>query len=153
MIKARRVTVFSKPAFKAAIRQRRCLIPASGFFEWERGERVKQPFLVQVQDAELFATAGLWDRWKSSESGEVIESCAILTTRSNSVLCQLHDRMPVILSPGSYDLWLEPGVKSREELAPLMEPVPYENTIVHPVSREVNNPANDNPSVIQPSDG
>jgi putative SOS response-associated peptidase YedK len=149
MINARADTVFSKPAYKAAIRRRRCLIPASGFFEWKRGERRKQPYLVRVRDAELFAMAGLWERWESSETGEVIESCAILTTRPNSVVGELHDRMPVIMAPESYALWIDPQVKSQEELAPLLVPYPDENTVIQPVSKGVNNHANDSPSVIQ----
>jgi putative SOS response-associated peptidase YedK len=150
MINARADTVFSKPAYKAAIRRRRCLIPASGFFEWKRGERGKQPYLVQVRDAEVFAMAGLWERWESSETGEVVESCAILTTRPNSLVGKLHDRMPVIIAPESYALWLDPQVKSQEELAPLMKPYPDEETQILPVSKKVNNPANDSPSIIQP---
>jgi putative SOS response-associated peptidase YedK len=93
--------------------------------------------------------AGLWERWENSETGEVIESCAILTTRPNSVVGELHDRMPIVLPPESYSFWLEPGVKSQEELAPLMVPYPDENTVIQPVSKGVNNPANDTPSVIQ----
>jgi len=153
MINARADTVFSKPAYKAAIRRRRCLIPASGFFEWKRGERGKQPYLIRVRGAELFAMAGLWERWESSETGEVIESCAILTTRPNSVVGELHDRMPVVIAPESYALWIDPQVKSQEELVPLMVPYPEENTVIQRVSKEVNNPANDGPSVIQPSGG
>jgi putative SOS response-associated peptidase YedK len=93
--------------------------------------------------------AGLWERWESSETGEVIESCAILTTRPNSVVGELHDRMPVIMAPESYALWIDPQVKSQEELAPLLVPYPDENTVIQPVSKGVNNHANDSPSVIQ----
>jgi putative SOS response-associated peptidase YedK len=151
MINARSDTVFSKPAYKAAIKRRRCLVPATGFFEWKRGERSKQPYLVRVRDAELFGMAGIWEHWESSETGDVIESCAILTTRPNNVVGELHDRMPVIIKPKSYPLWLDPHIQSREQLTPLMEPYSDEETVIQPISREVNNPANDSPSVIQPS--
>lgn len=150
MINARADTVFSKPAYKAAISRRRCLIPASGFFEWKRGERGKQPYMVRLRSDELFGMAGLWERWESSETGEVIESCAILTTRPNSAVGELHDRMPVIIPPDFYAHWLDPEVRSRDKIAPLLEPYPDEETLIQQVSKEVNNPANDNPSVIQP---
>jgi len=149
MINARADTVFTKPAYKAAIRRRRCLIPASGFFEWKRSEQSKQPYLVRIRDTDLFAMAGLWERWEDSETAEVIESCAILTTRPNTVVGNLHDRMPVIIKPESYPLWLDPQIQNQKDLSPLMEPYPDKETVIQPVSKEVNNPANDRPSVIQ----
>jgi putative SOS response-associated peptidase YedK len=151
MINARADTVFSKPAYKAAVRRRRCLVPATGFFEWKRGERSKQPYLVRGRDSDLFSMAGIWEHWENSETGDVIESCAILTTRPNSVVGELHDRMPVIIKPESYPTWLDPNIQSQEQLTPLMEPYPNEKTVIQPINREVNNPANDNPSVIQPA--
>ena len=150
MINARADTVFSKPAYKAAIRRRRCLIPASAFFEWKRGEGGKQPYLVRVRGVELFAMAGLWERWESSETDEVVESCAILTTWPNTVIAEVHDRMPVILQPESYELWLGPAIQDSGKISALLQPFPDKHSMFHPISREVNNPANDSPSVIRP---
>ena len=149
MINARSDAVFSKPAYRAAIRRRRCLIPASGFFEWQRSVRGKQPYLIKVRDADLFAMAGLWERWTNPETGEVVESCTIMTTRPNSVVGALHDRMPVIIEPDFYALWLDPAIQDPERISPLLQPTPEEQTVVYRVSREVNNPANDRPSVLR----
>ena len=114
-INARAETVASKPAFRDAFVSRRCLLPADGFFEWRRSGKEKQPFHFGMQDDSLFAFGGLWDRWRDP-SGTVIESCTILTTTPNSLLADVHDRMPVILRQESYDLWLDPGVKDASSL-------------------------------------
>lgn len=153
MINARADTVFQKPAYRAAIRRRRCLIPANAFFEWKRTEKGKQPYLIRLREEEVFGLAGLWERWHNRQTGEVIESCAILTTRPNRAMQELHDRMPVILPPRSYSLWLDPLVGEPDRIAPLLEPYPEEAIQMHAISREVNNPANDNPSVVKPLEG
>jgi putative SOS response-associated peptidase YedK len=103
-INARSETVVTKPAFRDAFSSRRCLLPADGFFEWRRQGKEKQPFHFGMQDDSLFAFAGLWDRWRDP-AGAVIESCSILTTTPNSLLADMHDRMPVILRQESYALW------------------------------------------------
>ena len=108
MINARSETAATKPAFRDALKSRRCLIPADGFYEWARTGKAKQPYCFEVNDGELFAFAGLWDRWKDP-SGNWIKACSILTTTPNAVTSAVHDRMPVILDPDSYDLWLDPG--------------------------------------------
>jgi putative SOS response-associated peptidase YedK len=107
-INARAEGIAGKPAFRAAFKSRRCLIPADGFYEWLRTGTVKQPFCFEVRDGELFAFAGLWERWRNS-AGEWIRSCSILTTTRNAVTSQVHDRMPVILDKADYELWLDPG--------------------------------------------
>ena len=150
MINARADTVFQKPAYRAAIRKRRCLIPANAFFEWKRTEKGKQPYLIRLRGEEVFGLAGLWERWQNRETGEVIESCAILTTRPNRAMQELHDRMPVIVAPQSYSLWLDPRVGEPDRIAPLLEPYPAEAMQMHAISREVNNPANDSPSLMRP---
>jgi len=150
MINARADTVFQKPAYRTAIRRRRCLIPANAFFEWKRTEKGKQPYLIQVGEGEVFGLAGLWEVWQNRETGETIESCAILTTRPNEAMQELHDRMPVIVSPESHSLWLDPRVGEPDRIAPLLEPYPAEEMRMHPIGREVNNPANDHPSVVRP---
>jgi putative SOS response-associated peptidase YedK len=98
---------------------RRCLLPADGFFEWWHSEREKQPFHFGMQDDSLFAFAGLWDRWRNP-AGTVIESCSIITTTPNSLLADIHDRMPVILRQETYDLWLDPGFKDVKALAEVL---------------------------------
>jgi putative SOS response-associated peptidase YedK len=103
MINARSETASTRAAFREALQSRRCLIPADGFYEWQRMGKVKQPYCFEVNDGELFAFAGIWDRWKDAR-GNAIETCAILTTTANAMTATVHDRMPVILDPGSYDL-------------------------------------------------
>ncbi len=112
MINARSETAGTKPAFRDPLKFRRCLIPADGFYEWARTGKTKQPYCFEVNDGELFAFAGLWDRWKDA-NGNWIKTCSILTTTPNAVTSSVHDRMPVILDPDSYDLWLDPGMTER----------------------------------------
>jgi putative SOS response-associated peptidase YedK len=104
MINARSESAATKPAFRDALKYRRCLIPADGFYEWVRAGKTKQPYCFEVNDGKLFAFAGLWERWKDP-SGNWIKTCAILTTTPNAVTAAVHDRMPVILHPDNYDLW------------------------------------------------
>jgi putative SOS response-associated peptidase YedK len=114
-INARSETAATKPAFRDALKSRRCLIPADGFYEWKRDGKTKQPYCFEVNDGELFAFAGLWDRWKDI-SGQWVKSCSILTTTPNAVTSVVHDRMPVILDRESYDMWLDPGMYCRMRL-------------------------------------
>src|SRR5262245_13513854 len=103
-------TAAEKPAFRDAMRQRRCLVPADGFYEWKRtGPKTKQAYNIGLKDDALFAFAGLWERWKDPQ-GQIIRTCTILTTQANALLAGVHDRMPVILHPDDYDLWLDPGI-------------------------------------------
>ena len=109
MINARSETAGMKPAFRDALKLRRCLVPADGFYEWQRRGSAKQPFCFEVCDGGLFAFAALWERWRDP-SGQWVKSCSILTTTPNAVTSAVHDRMPVILDPDCYDLWLDPGM-------------------------------------------
>jgi len=111
MINARSETAASKPAFRDPLRLRRCLIPADGFYEWMRTRKAKQPYCFEVNGGKLFAFAGIWDRWKDP-IGNWIKTCSILTTSPNAVTSAVHDRMPAILDPDSYDLWLDPGMRN-----------------------------------------
>ena len=120
-INARSETVAAKPAFRDPIRFRRCLIPADGFYEWKRTATGKQPYCFEVNNGELFAFAGLWDGWKDP-SGEWIRTCSILTTTPNSLTSAVHDRMPVILDPDYYDLWLDPRVRDVAVISKLLKP-------------------------------
>jgi putative SOS response-associated peptidase YedK len=144
LINARSEIVTGKPAFREAFERRRCLIPADGFYEWQRAENAKQPFHFGLQDDSLFAFAGLWDRWRDP-SGQVVESCSILTTTPNSLLADVHDRMPVILSPEHYDLWLDPEFRRAEALQAILRP--FNATLMrrYPVSTRVNFVKNDDP--------
>jgi len=149
MINARSETVAEKPAFRQAIRRRRCLIPASGFYEWSRQGGDKQPYYIQLSGSRPFAFAGLWEHWSPSEGGPV-ESCTILTTTPNALVAELHDRMPVILPPDRYDEWLSAAELAEDRLASLLGPYPAEEMTAHPVSRHVNSPAHDDPACIEP---
>src|SRR3984885_10282897 len=109
MINARSETASTKPAFRDALKSRRCLIPADGFYEWSRAGKAKQPYCFEVNEGELFAFAGIWDRWKDP-SGSWVKTCSILTTTPNAVTAAVHDRMPAILDPDAYNVWLDPGM-------------------------------------------
>ena len=150
-INARAETVDTKPAFRSAFRRRRCLIPATGFYEWRQVNRHKQPYNIRLKERELFAFAGLWEHWQSPE-GKEIESCTIIVTDANEVLKPIHDRMPVILDPDQYDTWLDPSIRDADALKSLLKPYPAERLEFWPVSRRVGNPANDDPSLIKPVD-
>ena len=149
LINARAETASQKPSFRNAFKRHRCLIPASGFYEWQRRELRKQTFYIRMHDGRPFAFAGLWDRWESPDKG-VIESCTILTTATNALLGPIHDRMPVILPPGKYDRWLDPSLQDPDSLAPLLVPFPTEDMIAFPVSPRVNAPSTDDEGCIAP---
>jgi putative SOS response-associated peptidase YedK len=149
LINARAETAAEKPSFRNAFRRHRCLIPANGFYEWQRQERGKQPYFIQMRDKQIFAFAGLWDHWESPNEG-VIETCTILTTAANAVLTPIHDRMPVILPAGEYDRWLDPLLKNPDSLAPLLVPFPPEDMLATPVSPRVNTPSNDDEKCVAP---
>ena len=149
MINARAETAPEKPSFRRAFRERRCLIPADGFYEWKRMNGAKQPFYIRMKEGRPFAFAGLWEGWKDN-GGPEIRSCAILTTRPNALAGEIHDRMPVILPAGSYDAWLDPEAE-KEELVDLLAPYPEAEMEAYPVSRFVNSPSNNDPRCIEPA--
>ncbi len=149
LINARAETASQKPSFRNAFKRHRCLIPTSGFYEWLRRERGKQPYFVRMRDGHPFAFAGLWDRWESPDEGAV-ETCAILTTAANDVLAPIHDRMPVILPPAEYARWLDPSLKDTDSLAPLLVPFPPEEMVAFPVNPRVNAPSVDDENCMAP---
>jgi len=149
MINARAETVATKPAFRAALRKRRCLIPADGFFEWTPAGRRKQPVYITLKTREPFSFAGLWESWTSPE-GEEIWSCTIITTEANELLKPIHDRMPVILAKDAEAVWLDPTIQDPERLLPLLKPYQAEEMEVYAVSTKVNSPTNDGPECIEP---
>ncbi|MCU7931040.1 MAG: SOS response-associated peptidase [Candidatus Thiodiazotropha sp. (ex Codakia rugifera)] len=148
-INARAETVESKPAYRAAFKQRRCLIPASGFFEWKAQKEGKQPYCIRPRHNALFAFAGLYEHWRNNK-GEQLDTGTILVTDANAVVKQVHDRMPVILSPEHFESWLDPDNQNRSGLKEMLKPWPEDETDLYAVSRKINNPGNDNPECIAP---
>lgn len=149
MINARSETVDEKPSFRAAFKRRRCLIPADGFFEWQQRDGRKVPMFIHMKDRGVFALAGLWEVWHSPE-GDEIRSATILTTEPNSLMADIHNRMPVILPPEAYSTWLAEGDQPANVLKPLFRPYPADKMAAYPVSTFVNRPANDTPETIEP---
>ena len=147
LINARAETVAQKPSFRSAFRRSRCLIIASGFYEWQRAENKKQPFYIQQIDCLPFALAGLWSTWQSSEV-ETIDTCTIITTKANEIMQPIHKRMPVILKSDDYEKWLDPTIQQPELLQPLLQPYDSNKLKAYPVSTLVNNPRNDSPECI-----
>ncbi len=150
MINARAETVHQKPAYRGPFRYRRCIIPATGFYEWAEGAGGRQPFYVCRKDRGILALAGLWDRWTGPDGTE-LDTCTIITTAASPALRELHERMPVILEPPEFDVWLDPDVQRPDELLPLLDPPGDGFLQFWPVSRAVNNPANDSPRLIEPA--
>src|ERR1019366_3457593 len=149
MINAKAETASPKPAFRDALKSRRCLIPADGFYEWARTGKGKQPCCFEVNDGQLFAFAGLWDGWKDS-SGQWVKPCSILTTTPNAVTSPVHDRMPVILDPDSYDLWLDPGMRDAAAASELLKPYDARLMRCYPVSTRINSVAHDDVACSAP---
>ncbi len=149
MINARAETVAGKPAYRAALRRRRCLLPADGFYEWRRTGGRKQPYFIGLDGDGLFAFAGLWESWEGPDHSH-IESCTVLTTEANELVRPIHDRMPVILPPANYRLWLDPAEQDPATLLPLLGPFPADQMKACPVGTLVNSPANDRPECIAP---
>jgi putative SOS response-associated peptidase YedK len=140
-INARAETVATKPTFRQAFAKRRCLVVADGFYEWQKTDGRKQPFFIHMKDDQPFGFAGLWERWKRED--REIESCSIIVTEANNVLKPIHDRMPAILSPEDYDVWLDAKVEDRNKLQGLLRPFPSSPMEAYLVSTVVNNPRND----------
>jgi putative SOS response-associated peptidase YedK len=149
MINARSETAATKPVFRDPLKFRRCLIPADGFYEWVRTAKAKQPYCFEVNDGELFAFAGLWDRWKDP-SGNWIKTCSILTTTPNAVTSPIHDRMPVVLDPDGYELWLDPGMTKVEAVSDLLKPSDARLMRCYPISTRINHVANDDAECARP---
>jgi putative SOS response-associated peptidase YedK len=149
LINARSETAAEKPAFRDPMKFRRCLVPADGFYGWSRKGTSKQPFCFEVNDGELFAFAGVWDRWRGP-TGQWIKSCSILTTTPNALTSALHDRMPVILQSGDYDLWLDPGMTDVEAVSHLLKPFDARVMRFYPVSSRVNRVQNDDAECAEP---
>lgn len=149
MINARAESVATKAAFSNALRSRRCIVPADGFYEWSGSGAERRPYVFRRPDGAMIGIAGLYERW-IGEGGEVVDSCTLITTRANETLAPFHDRMPVILAPGDYGRWLDRAEEDPEAVTPLLEPCPPDWLTPSPVSSRINNPRNDDPECLVP---
>jgi putative SOS response-associated peptidase YedK len=149
LINARGETAAEKPAFRAAMKRRRCLIPADGFYEWQAAGDRKRPFYVRAKSGAPLAFAGLWETW-TGPNGEELETAAIVTTRANRTLAPIHERMPVIVPPEGFDLWLNANAVDATTAAALIAPAPDNLLEAYEISTAVNRTANDNPKLLEP---
>jgi len=152
LINARSETVAEKPAFRAAFRSRRCIVPADGFYEWQQQVIGKQPFYIHRKDGALLAIAGLWEHWTAPSTQEVVETFTILTTEANAWMRPLHARMPVVLHGEDIGRWLDSGT-AREELQSLLRPADDRALQADAVSKSVNNVRNDRPELLGSAGG
>lgn len=150
LINARGETVHSKPSFRAAFKQRRCLILADGFYEWRAEDGAKQPYFISLKSAEPFALAGLWEQWNDGVSDVPLQTCTIITTEPNEMMSTLHSRMPVILPAERYGDWLSPANDDVDELRQMLLPFESEAMTHRPVGKAVGNPRNDDESLLAP---
>jgi putative SOS response-associated peptidase YedK len=151
MINARAETVAEKPSFRAAFKRRRCLIPADGYYEWQKVGKRKQPYYFRMKDDRPFAFAGLWEQWSGGkgDAPEPMETCTIITTEANELGRPIHDRMPVIVHPDEYAFWLDPRVEDRSRLETLLRPYDPGEMMAEPVTTHVNNVRNDDPKCLE----
>lgn len=151
MIMARSETAAEKPAFRSAMKYRRCLIPADGFYEWTAplAGRTKQPHYIQLADESPMGLAGLWEHWQDP-AGNELETCTILTTPANAMLRTIHPRMPVIIDPVDYARWLDPAIQHADAVTDLLRAFPAEFMMHRPVSTRVNSVQNDDASLLEP---
>jgi putative SOS response-associated peptidase YedK len=151
MINARAESLADKPAYERAFRRHRCLVPAEGFYEWQRRGSRKQPMFIHRRDGEPMAFAGLWAAWRDANDsdGKWLRSCAIVTTNANEALAPLHDRMPVVLEESDWDRWLDPASGDVDALAHLLRPASDDLLVAYPVGIGVNSADNDGPELVE----
>jgi putative SOS response-associated peptidase YedK len=149
LINARGESAAEKPAFRAAMKRRRCLIPADGFYEWQAAGERKRPFYVHAKSGAPLAFAGLWETW-TGPNGEELETAAIVTTTANRTLKPIHDRMPVIVPPEAFDLWLDGAAVDATTAAALIASAPDNLLEAYEISTAVNRTANDDPNLLEP---
>jgi putative SOS response-associated peptidase YedK len=149
MINARAESLARKPAFRSALRRRRCLVAADGFYEWQGTGRTRQPYFIRFRDDRPFAFAGLWENWEGADHS-AIKSCAIITTAACDLIRPIHDRMPVILPPEAHVVWLDPAMENFEKIASLLAPYSSPEMEAFPVTTAVNKASHDGPECIGP---
>jgi putative SOS response-associated peptidase YedK len=149
MINARAETVAEKPAYRSALRYRRCLVPANGFYEWRAGAAGKQPMAIRPAAGGLLALAGLWEHWQDADGNE-LESCTILVRPADGQVKPVHDRMPLIVGPESFAVWLDRRAQNPAAIGTLIAALQPPRLLLHPVSRRVNSPAHDGAELIEP---
>ena len=149
LINARAESVSTKPSFRASLKKRRCVVPATGFYEWTRNGKTRTPLYVHMKDDSFFGLAGLYDKWRKPD-GSTLLTFTIITTRPNSALEKIHNRMPVILRPDQEETWLSEGELPAKTLSSLFKPYPSRPIEAYEVSTAVNSPANDSPELIKP---
>lgn len=149
-INARSESIATKPTFRKAFLHQRCIVPASGFYEWFRAGRNKIPYFMYPKNEELFSLAAIYDIWIDTESRK-LRSFAILTTDSNKLIEKIHNRMPVILEKDEEKIWLNPKIKDKDALEPLFDPYPAKEMGEHLVSKNVNSTRNESPDLIKPT--
>ena len=150
LVNARAETLASKPSFRDALRARRCILPASGFYEWEHRGRAKQPWLFRRRDEQPFGLAGLWESWRAPD-GRVLETCAVITNEPNELMRPIHDRMPVMLTPEQFAPWLDPRITQPDDLASLLHPPRAVTMTAMPVSTHVSSVRHEGPECIAPA--
>lgn len=150
MINARSETVFEKPSFRQSIRQRRCLIPANGYYEWLHEGKTRTPFYLHHKENQPLAFAAIWDTWKEPGEGAMVESCAILTTAANRLVAGIHERMPVLIAAEDYSIWLNREVTEAEALSRCFASSTSDELVARKVSNLVNNPKHDAPECLTP---
>jgi putative SOS response-associated peptidase YedK len=153
MINARSETVTTKPAYREAVRRRRCLIPADSFYEWQlSADGPRRPYAIARADGGPIAFAGLWDAWRDRTAGDGpwVRTCAIVTTTANDRLRPIHERMPVVLAPDAWDGWLDPANQDLDRLVPLLVPAPDQDFVFWRVSNLVNKATNEGPELVEP---
>ncbi|MBX5481592.1 MAG: SOS response-associated peptidase [Myxococcaceae bacterium] len=150
MINARAETLVEKPSYRTALKKRRCVILADGFYEWRAEGKKKLPLHIRLKSQKPFAMAGLWEIWKDP-NGELVPSCTIITTGANDFMSRIHDRMPVIIPKDRLNEWLAPDPKEVQDLLPLLQPWAGDDLEAYPVSPLVNSPSNEGPECAQPA--
>jgi putative SOS response-associated peptidase YedK len=150
LINARAEGIDTKPSFRNAIRQRRCLIPADGFYEWTGPAKKRHPYDFRLHGKKPFAFAGLWERWHGGDD-QPLESCTIITTAANDVVRPYHDRMPVMLPKTAWEQWLDPELRDADKVTPLLQPYPAGEMEAAQVSDHANNARNDDPQCLEPA--
>ena len=145
-INAMAETIATSALWRDAFKRRRCIFPVAGFYEWKRDGKTKQPHSIDRRDGEVMALAAVWDRWKDRETGDELLTFAVVTCPPNELVAEIHDRMPVVLDPASYDIWLD---GAPEAALPLLKPCPADDLVAYRVSDRVGNVRNDGPDVLE----